>query len=128
MKNNQGISLITLIVTIIVMIVLAAATARVATSGIDSAVDGRITNEKKEIETAIIKRFANFAYNSDTYPLIGKEVSLSDLTEIDGINIENIDYIREVNSSDLQNLGIKNTTGSVYIVDYLVGNVYGPIR
>lgn len=128
MIDNRGISLITLIITIIIMIILAAIGIRIATDGIDSTAEARIINEKKELETAIIDRFANNAVNEESFPLLGSVLSASELSDISDIKIEDIDYIRKVNKSDIQSLGVKNTTGRSYVVDYLAGAVFGPIE
>ncbi len=127
MVNNQGISLIALIVTIIVAVILSIITIRVGTTGIDTSTEARIINEKKEIETAIVRRFADYSINEDAYPLIGAEVTEGDINNIDGIHTENIGYIRRIDKTNSQGLGLKNSTGKTYIVDYLLGKVYGPI-
>ncbi|MBQ9267643.1 MAG: type II secretion system protein [Clostridia bacterium] len=128
MRDNRGITLITLIVTIIVMIILAAIGIRVGTESIDTTAEARITNEKKEIETVALERGANYLVNDSAYPLVGSEVLLSEIADISELDSNDIDYIRKVNRADLQSLGVKNTTGNSYIVDYLTGIVYGPVK
>ena len=128
MRSNKGVTLITLIVTIIVMIILSAITIRVATSGIDSTTEARITNEKKELETAIIQRFADHANNEIGFPLLGDTVTLSDIAEYGTFESKDLDYIRKVGQSHIRGLGVKNPTGNLYYVDYFTGKVYGPIN
>ena len=124
--NNSGISMISLVITIIAVVILSAIVIRVGLSGIDLSNETRMSAERKEIESAIETRYADYSINPDLYPLIGKEVSVSDLSNISGINVENIEYIRILDKRDLQNLGIKNTTGASYIVDYMSSKVFGP--
>ena len=128
MNSKKGISLIALIVTIIVMIMLSAYMINVSMTGFESTSEAKIVNEKNEITQAIIKRFSSNALNANAYPLLGSVVLEADLSEISGINLDNIDYIRKINSSDVQQLGVRNATGNMYIVDYLAGEVYGPVQ
>ncbi len=74
MKNNQGISMITLIITIVVILILSGIAIVVSESGIDMAIDARYQNEKKELQSAVTSRFAGYLRNSQTYPLEGASV------------------------------------------------------
>ena len=128
MKNDKGISLIALVVTIIAIIIISAIFVRLSTSSISLSEEAKISNERKEIESAITNRFADYAINKNAYPLVGKEVTISEISSIDGINTNDIEYIRKINQADIQGMSIKNTTGYEYIVDYLTGKVFGPIK
>ena len=128
MRNSRGVSLVALTITIIAIIIISAIVVRVGTSGIDLSIETRISNEKKEVESAIISRFADYLVNEDKNPLIGQEVSAEEIAGIEGINNNNIDYIRKVNEGDIQRLSFGNTTGSSYIVDYMAGKVFGPLN
>ena len=137
MKKDSGITLVTLIITIIVLIILSVTVIFIGDSSIDNTLNARITNEMIEIETAIIKRFSNHMVNEDAYPLIGEKIDATDaINEIqNSVGAEeealehintNIDYVRKINASAIGALGVKQATGSTYIVDYLNGKVYGP--
>ncbi len=126
-KKNAGISLIALIITIIVIIILSAIVISVGTNGIDSTKSAKIASEKKALETAIIVRFGDYALN-DEIELFGKEITVSDLSEFDDANEEDIEFMRKVGTYEIQRLGIKNPTGATYIVDYYNGDVFGPIE
>ena len=139
MKENKGISLITLIVTIIVVMILATIVIRVGTSSISESREAAVKNEIREIETAAIKRASNYIANEDAYPLIGIRIdastAIADICENLGHTEEqlkhietNIEYVRKLDSSSVGALGIQHATGNTYIVDYLNGKVYGPIE
>ncbi len=74
MKNNKGVSIITLTITIIVMIILAGIAIVVSRDGVDMANDARIENEKKQLQNAITSRFAGYLRSKDAYPLEGVKI------------------------------------------------------
>lgn len=142
MRNQRGVSLVVLIITIVVMIILAMIALRVGTTGIDTAQNTKIRTEMRELEKAVTKRFSNNAINEDAYPLLGKKVTVEEIMELiekdinynsENVNYKeetisrDIDYIRKLSSSNVGSLGIKNTTGYSYIVNYISGKIYGPI-
>lgn len=127
MTNDEGISLIALIVTIIVVIILSLVVIRIGTNEIDSTIESKVSAEKSELETAIIKRFADYSINSLSSPLIGSSITDNDISQFPNASVANIDFMRKVSPSNIQALGIKNTTGHTYIVDYLDAKVFGPV-
>ena len=128
MSDNRGVSTIALTISIIAIIIISAIVIRVGTSSIDFTAETRISTERKEIESAIINRYSDYSINEDLYPLVGQEVSLQEISDIDGINVSNIEYIRKIDEGDIQKLSISNTTGSSYIIDYISGKVFGPLN
>lgn len=72
LKNNKGISLITLILTIIVILIL---TAIFVSSGLDSifeAKGSKNANEIAQLKSAVADRFNSYLKNEDTVALVGK--------------------------------------------------------
>lgn len=138
--SEKGISLIALIVTIIVIIILAVATFEVGEQGFETTDKAKIANEIREVETAVVKRFSDYAISESAAPLLGEKLELedaislictyTDFTDADvrAIITENIYYVRKVDSSNINELGIKNATGNLYVVDYYSGKVYGPVE
>ncbi len=138
--NEKGISLIALIVTIIVIIILAATTFMVGNQGFETTEKAKIANEIREVETAAVKRFSDYAISETAAPLLGEKLELedaitlictyTDFTDVDVREIitENISYVRKINSSNINELGVKNATGKLYVVDYYSGKVYGPVE
>ena len=148
LKNNKGISLITLIVTIVVMIILASI---IISSSLDSVEETNITkinNEIKDLKIAVGNRIANYERNNTLYPMVGKKVedslyeyirSIETLT-LDEIN-EIIDklstvysektkeYYRLVGKKEAEILGVEGVDGEhYYVVDYYECEVYGPVE
>lgn len=138
--SEKGISLIALIVTIIVAIILAAMVIKVGNDGFGTTEKAKIANEVRDVESAITKRFSDNAISETAYPLLGEKIELEDAitaicnnteyseTDIREALTQNILYVRKISSSTVNELGIKNATGNSYIVDYLTGRVYGPIK
>lgn len=138
--NEKGISLIALVVTIIVMIILATIVIKVGNDGFTTAIDAQIANEIRDVESAAMKRFSDNAVSETAYPLLGEKIELETVitticsnTEYTDADIresltKNISYVRKINSTDINGLGVKNATGNLYIVDYFSGKVYGPIK
>lgn len=138
--SEKGISLIALIVTIIVAIILAAMVIKVGNDGFSTTEKAKIANEVRDVESAITKRFSDNAISETAYPLLGEKIELEDAitaicnnteyseTDIREALTQNILYVRKISSSTVNELGIKNATGNSYIVDYLTGRVYGPIK
>lgn len=138
--NEKGISLIALVVTIIVMIILATIVIKVGNDGFTTAIDAQIASEIRDVESAAMKRFSDNAVSETAYPLLGEKIELETAitticsnTEYTDADIresltKNISYVRKINSTDINGLGVKNATGNLYIVDYFSGKVYGPIK
>ncbi len=138
--NEKGISLIALVVTIIVMIILATIVIKVGNDGFTTATNAQIANEIRDVESAAMKRFSDNAVSETAYPLLGEKIELETAitticsnTEYTDADIresltKNISYVRKINSTDINGLGVKNATGNLYIVDYFSGKVYGPIK
>lgn len=143
MKNNKGISLITLTVMIIVMIILASIAYSSSFETIEETGDTKVAVEKEKIKEAVSKRMVENAKNPAAYPLIGDKVddivayasciesmSNGDLQRFtESINDESIEYMRVIDCNDAANLGVGSVSEDHYfIVDYYSGKVYGIIN
>lgn len=71
MKNNKGISLITLIVMIVIMIILASIAINVGTSSYENALESKAAAEKQQVTTAVSDRFGDNQRNSTANPIVG---------------------------------------------------------
>lgn len=148
MKNNKGISLITLVITIVIMVILISV---VMSSGIESVKEANLTkidNEIKSLKEAVNDRLVNYERNENLYPLIGVKVgesvfdyirtienlSSNEINEIiseisSNYNDETMEYYRLVGKEDAIKLGVENIdVEHSYIVDYYNCKVYGPVN
>lgn len=155
LKNNKGISLITLILTIIVILIL---TAIFLSTGLDSifeAKNSKNANEIAQLKSAVSDRFNSHLKNEDTVTLVGKlakntytsdeciskiistldfEKSTDEEKNTEKNKISNNisrdyeKYVMIIEAGDMAQLGLENySKTNRYIVDYYTGMVYGPI-
>lgn len=119
MKNNQGISMITLIITIVVIIILSSIAIVVSENGIDMAIDARYQNERKELQSAVTSRFAGYLRNSQTYPLEGASVeaifdeTLSNEEKKSQATTEIVDYLKNLGRYTAETDEVKNEIGKI---------------
>ena len=148
LKNQKGISLITVIVTVVIMIILISI---VVSSSIDSVEETNITkieNEIKNLKDAVSIRMSNYERNKSLYPMIGEKLDgkifeyiptianlesdeISNITSkvTDSYNKGNQDYYRLVGRLDAEKIGVEGIDFEhKYIVDYYECEVYGPVR
>ena len=143
MKNNRGISLITLTVMIIVMIILASIAYSSSFKTIEETGDTKVAVEKEKLKEAVSRRMVENAKNPAAYPLIGDKVDdivgyascienmsngeLQKFTET--INEESVEYMRVFDCNDAANLGVGSVADDHYfIIDYYSGKVYGIVN
>ena len=108
MKNNSGISLITLAVMIVVMLILASIVMNSGIESIDEANDTKVAVEIEKLKEAVSKRMTDNARNEAAYPFVGKKVD-----DIVGYAY----YIEDMSNED-----------HYFIVDYYNGKVYGTVN
>lgn len=124
MKDNRGVSIITLIVTIIVIIILASLTIYYGIyQNTEEAVDTKNAYEVHEIIEAITNRKLLNELNSNYYKFIGS-------TEYADISINNNGVVTTYRGNDgwflvnnveqFRELGLNNTTGE-YLINYIDG-------
>lgn len=157
-KNNQGISLITLVITIIVMIILTSIFVSTGLSSLNEVKDSEIKNEMYNLKQAVVNRFTSYQKNDGNVTLIGTyaksvwpdsdecidkviptlEYDDTDTSEdkiakaekvSNSIKADYDEYVMIVKSGDMEKLGLDSVSEkNVYVVDYLMGAVYGPIE
>lgn len=71
MKNNKGISLITLVVMIVIMIILASVAINVSMNSYDEALRAKIYAERQQVIDAVTGRFSDYQRNNTANPLLG---------------------------------------------------------
>lgn len=143
MKNNKGISLITLAIMIVVMLILASIVMNSGIESIDEANETKVAVEIEKLKEAVSKRMTDNARNEAAYPFVGKKVddivgyayyiedmSNGDLQKFIGtVDEDSIDYMRVVDYLDAANLGVSAVAEDHYfIVDYYNGKVYGTVN
>lgn len=126
MKNNNGVSIITLIITIVVIIILASfALNQGLLKNTDKAVETKTVYEVHEIIEAVANRSLLNGLNSGYYKLIGKtefedvEITYNGETKI----YKGSDGWYRVNEDiEFRELGLNNATGD-YLINYVTGAV-----
>ena len=143
MRDNKGISLITLAIMIVVMLILASIVMNSGIESIDEANETKVAVEIEKLKEAVSKRMTDNARNEAAYPFVGKKVddivgyayyiedmSNGDLQKFIGtVDEDSIDYMRVFDCVDAANLGFSSVAEDHYfIVDYYNGKVYGTIN
>ena len=148
LKNNSGISMLTVILTIIVMIILISITINGSIKTVEETNLTKIANEIKNLKDAVNIRMTNYERNATTYPLIGEKVgddvfkyilsieNMSNEEKLDIVdtisvsyNQDKQDYYRLIESADAERLGVEGLDEeNYYIIDYYYGEVYGPVK
>ena len=126
MKNNNGITIITLIITIIVIIILASFTIYYGlTKNTGQAVETKTVYEVHEIIDAITNRSLLNSLNSAYYTLIGKtnypEIKITLNNELKTFRGADGWYLID-EESEFRELGLSNVTGK-YLANYDEGTV-----
>ena len=146
-KNNKGVSLVSLVITIVVMLVILSITLSSSLQSVEETNLTKIENEIRDLKDAVNDRLANYQRNPMTYPIIGEKVGdnifeyirsietlesneISEIIEQISVtySVENADYYRLVGRTEAEKLGVENIDAKhFYIVDYYDCDVYGPI-
>lgn len=124
-ENNNGISMIALIVTIMVLIIL---------SGIVIGVGGNIFNETqndtsmselKIVKQAVLEKYAKYIIVNDQDILVGEPILKTEVESIIselGISLKSADGYYRLTPELLTQIGISNSKDT-YIVNYITGEV-----
>lgn len=136
MKENNGITIIALVVTIIVLLILAGVTINGVIQGIDETEENKLLSELSMVQHAISERYTKYKLTKDKDILIGTRIQTSTLedvpntiiwkvTQFDATNNPEKEYYR-LRKLDLSELGLSSNdvTNSSYIVNYSTGEVY----
>lgn len=121
-KNNKGISLMSLIITILVIIILAAIVIVGGyTDNVKEAQVAKMLNEFDEVINAVSQRGYEHQLDPDVYPYENSRA----FSEADSITIDDVIYgdgYYLVTSKELEKLGVTGTTRD-FVVNYSTGEV-----
>lgn len=135
-KNENGVTLVLLVVTIIVLLILAGISINMGLDSVDSTKDRKLQAELETVQQACITEYTKakqlgYLENPEERPanFIGTEIPYSSLPTLStgwALNSEPTEAYKKyfsLSKENLENLGIKNS-GSEYIVNYYTGEVY----
>lgn len=144
LKNDNGVSLITVIITIVTMVILIAIVINSSLSSVEETNITKINNEIKSLKEGVSIRITNNERNESLYPLVGKKLKDSEILEklnsieklssgeairlAEKYNDNTKDYFRLIGREDAKILGIEGIDiEHYYIVNYYDCEVYGPV-
>lgn len=139
MKNEKGITLISLVITIIVLLILASISSYIGVNSVKESGDSAVKAELQLVQQAAFQKYAKYNLTGNQSNLPGNSyVDFTKLNEVieqikqkTGVTIEFKDndannyYLLDING--LQALGITNTQDE-YIVNYTTGEVINKTR
>ena len=124
MKNNQGITLISLSIAIIVLIILASISIITSVVNVDSVKDNIVETELVVLQNAVLQRYTKFTISKNPNILVGSTVTSLDSTDWTSLGITNTSNYKELSPSDLADLGISNYKSDyIYVINYINGDV-----
>lgn len=116
MKNNKGVTLISLVVAIIAAVILAGVAIYVGLRGnYKKTKDARAVNEAVSVYEAILNRKLLCKLDSN-YNYVGHSIGTEIIT-LDNIQYGGYDYFRITSPEEFEELGLTNIQGS-YLVNY----------
>lgn len=122
MRNNKGISLITLIVTIVVLIILASVSIYFGYEhNLNKATFTKIYTEMKEVSEAVKERALENRIDNIAYPYVGTKLTEDNTLEVNGV-IYGEGYYLLTPEDMSKGLGLTNVTRE-YVVNYSNGEV-----
>lgn len=122
MKNNKGISLISLIITIIVIIIIASIVFYTGyNKNLNKASVVKMHNEMQEITIAVQQRAASHKLNNDAYPYAGTKLTDETAITIGGIKYGEGYYL--ATAEEIESiLGVDNVSRA-YLLNYDTGEI-----
>lgn len=121
MKNNKGISMITLVITIVILIIIAGITIYYGgIQNIDEATNVDAYTEALNISDAVVSRGFFNRTNSAKYPFEGTPLTAETAMEVNGKLYGEGWYL--LTPEDAAKLGLENVKKE-YIINYLTGEV-----
>lgn len=147
LKDNKGVSLVTLVITIVIMLIMISIVINSSIKSVEETNLTKIENEIKNLEDAVNNRIVNHERNATLYPIVGEKIGdnifeyirsiesldASEVSELvgkiaDTYSKENEEYYRLVGKADAEKLGVEGLDAEhYYVVDYNECEVYGPI-
>ena len=139
MKNEKGVTLISLVITIIVLLILASISTYTGIGNIKETRESVRKTELQLVQQAVIQKYTKYNLTGDDKLLQG--VSYQDFTELNSLIAEirekisvtielkddNANNYYLLNKTSLANIGITNTEDE-YIVNYTTGEVLNKTR
>lgn len=124
MKNNQGITLISLSIAIIVLIILASVSIITSVVNVDSVKGNIAETELVVLQNAVLQRYTKYTVSKNPSILVGSAVTSLDSTDWTSLGITNTSNYKELSESDLADLGISNYKSDyIYVINYINGDV-----
>ncbi len=121
MKNNRGVSIMSLVVTIVLIIIIAGVTIYYGgMQNIEKTTSIDAYTEAMNISEAILSRSFFNRTNSDKYPLVGRPLSDTDFLVVNDVTYGDGWY--ELTPEDAIDLQLENIKKS-YIINYSTGDV-----
>ena len=128
-KENQGITLIALVITIIVLSILIGITLYSGTGAIRQTQQNKLFTELGMVKHAVMERYYQYTITKDVNLLIGTEATtVQNIAQSMGVNllisspVEIEEKYYELSPIQLKEIGIINTDDT-YIVNYKTGEV-----
>ena len=124
LKENKGITLITLIITIIVLLILASVSLYVGSGSIKTAKSNSKVAELEMVQHAVLEKHSQYVLTKNDDLIVGEKITSEEELHAIEDKIDTAlkfvgDYYR-LNPSDLKYLGITNTDDT-YVVNYETG-------
>lgn len=139
MKNQKGITLISLVITIIILLILASISIYTGTNNVKESRDSAVKTELQFVQQAVLQKYAKYKLTGDKSILPGNPYPdftklneiISQINEKTKVTIvlkdENANNYYLLDKNSLQALGITNTEDE-YIVNYTTGEVINKTR
>lgn len=139
MKNQKGISLISLVITIVVILILISISTYTGINNVKESRDSAVKTELKLVQQAVLQKYTKYNLIGDQSILPGNSYEdFTELNDIIGQIAEKTEITIELKDDEysnyylldtisLQELGITNTEDE-YIVNYTTGEVINKTR
>ena len=111
MKNNKGITMVTLVIIIVVLLILSGVSIGIGSISVTSYKDSVLNSEAKEVQMAVISQYQKYLAVKDTGLFFGTNGNVTEAGEY---------YL--LKTKDLEKLGMENSKDE-YIVKYNTGEV-----
>ena len=139
--KNSGISLISVVIMVVIMLILAGVALSNGMDSVNEATDTKIAVEISELKKVVADRMIEVETNPSVgmpgqkvddiieYVYYIRDMDMAEIQEfIQGVDSDNVEYYRIVDSVAAASLGVSSVQDDHYfIVDYYNGKVYGTI-
>lgn len=115
MKNNKGITMVTLVIIIVVLLILSGVSIGIGSISVTSYKDSVLNSEAKEVQMAVISQYQKYLAVKDTGLFFGTKCD-------ENGNVTEAGEYYLLKTKDLEKLGMENSKDE-YIVKYNTGEV-----